>query len=199
MPRPRTHTEEEVLERALRLFWERGYDRASISDLSEATGAGPSSLYNAFGSKEELFRRAIERYMGTHAAFAGTLLGGSSGVPAGESIRKLLRGAVRLYTTKNLPPGCAMFQSAGSCAAASSEASAITRVHKQGLEQGLRSLLEDRARAGDALAAPSRILAKSLVGSMRGLSQLACDGASQRDLLLVADHVARSCVLPDTP
>ncbi len=68
MPRPRTVPEEQAIQRALFLFWEKGYDRTSMSDLSRAIGVGPSSIYNAFGSKVELFRRAITHYVETHAA-----------------------------------------------------------------------------------------------------------------------------------
>ncbi|MGH1340437.1 MAG: TetR/AcrR family transcriptional regulator [Nannocystales bacterium] len=195
MPRPRSIPEPEVLERALLVFWAHGYDRTSIGDLSKAVGVGPSSLYNAFGSKLELFRRCIERYMSTHANFANTiLLDERSELDAAALVRTLLRAAVTLYAGKGTPRGCAMFEGAGSSSADDAEAGAVTLEHKAELEKALVMRLNARARAGDVLAASPAVLAKSITATMRGLSQLACDGASKRDLLAVADHTAASCV-----
>ncbi|MBV1859048.1 MAG: TetR/AcrR family transcriptional regulator [Nannocystaceae bacterium] len=194
MPRPRSMPEPEVLERALQVFWARGYDRTSIGDLSKAVGLGPSSLYNAFGSKLELFRRSIEHYMSTHANFASTVLGTSSDLDVGALARTLLRSAVTLYAGSGTPRGCAMFEGAGAGSPEDAEACAVTLEHKAKLENALVVRLRARAKAGDHLAAPPAILAKSITATMRGLSQLACDGASKRDLLAVADHAAASCV-----
>lgn len=193
MPRPRTLPESEVLERALEVFWIHGYDRTSIGDLSKAAGVGPSSLYNAFGSKLELFRRAIEHYMGSHASFAGALLGSPSDHDASSLVLALLRAAVTLYTSDDNPKGCAMFEGGGAGTSADSDAGAITLEHRAKLESLLLSRLEARAKAGDALTAPPAVLAKSAVATMRGLSQLARDGATRRELNAVAKHAAASC------
>ena len=195
MPRPRSIPENEALERALLVFWDRGYDRASIADLSVAIGVGPSSIYNAFGSKSALYRKALDRYMGSYCGFTGEILAGNGGLSTHESIRELLHGAVRLYTTRGKPSGCAMLQSGGAGNPADSEACAITLGLKEGLEKGLRGFFEAGAKAGEELTMPPRVLAKFIVGAMRGLSQLASDGASRKDLLLIADHVAESCAL----
>lgn len=62
MPRPREFQEDEVLDAAIECFWRRGLEATSVRDLSEATGLGQPSLYNAFGDKQELFARSLERY-----------------------------------------------------------------------------------------------------------------------------------------
>jgi len=194
MPRPRSVSEEVALERALLLFWERGYDRTSIADLSAAIGVGPSSIYNAFGSKEAIFRKALDVYMGSHAGFAGGIFEAGAERSAGESIGALLRGATTLYTTKGLPNGCAMFQAGGAGSPVDSAANAITLKLKQGLELSIRDLLESRVKAGDELAGTPRMLSKFIVATMRGLSQLASDGATRQELMQVADHAAKGCV-----
>jgi AcrR family transcriptional regulator len=51
-----------MLDRALRVFWTKGYKGASLEDLTQAMGINRPSLYAAFGNKEELFRRALDRY-----------------------------------------------------------------------------------------------------------------------------------------
>jgi AcrR family transcriptional regulator len=54
--------EEEVLDRALDVFWSKGYEGASIHDLTAATGLGRASLYGAFGDKQKLYQRVVEHY-----------------------------------------------------------------------------------------------------------------------------------------
>jgi AcrR family transcriptional regulator len=60
--RPLSFDRDVALEKAMHVFWERGYEAASISDLTAAMGITPPSLYTAFGDKEKLFFEAIERY-----------------------------------------------------------------------------------------------------------------------------------------
>lgn len=193
MSRPRSIPEKEAIERALRLFWEKGYNRTSVADLGEAIGVGPSSIYNAFGSKHELFEKAIAQYMSTHADFVGELFAISESMNSTEFIRELLSKLVTLYTDKSTPPGCAMMQAGGSGAASDSQACAVTQTMKTSLESSLHDFFKAKTAYGEELNAPPKILAKFIVGTIRGLSQLACDGSSRKNLLAVADHAATSC------
>ncbi|MEM7246654.1 MAG: TetR/AcrR family transcriptional regulator [Acidobacteriota bacterium] len=196
MARPRSVPEDEAVERALVLFWEQGFDRTSISDLSAAIGVGPSSIYNAFGSKEELFRRAIARYVETHAAPTMELVSEESDLGVVEFVRKLLRGLASLYTTEGQPLGCAIFQGAGAGGSDETSAQAVTLELKQRLQDSLARRFRELARRGEVLAAPPRTLAVFLIGTLCGISQLACDGASRADLMKVADLAAKSCAGP---
>jgi TetR/AcrR family transcriptional regulator, transcriptional repressor for nem operon len=63
MPRPREFDESAALEAAMECFWQRGYEATSLRDLTASMGLTAPSLYNAFGDKEELFARALERYL----------------------------------------------------------------------------------------------------------------------------------------
>ena len=188
--------EDEALEAALRVFWEKGYDRSSLADLSEALGVGPSSIYNAFGSKADLFRKALEHYMGTYAGFVPEVLGraGEEGVDA--SLREILRGAVELYSGKGHPAGCAMLEGGGADRSEDSEGGCIAKGFNQEMEAALRGLF-DGADSNERLANDPRILAKYILGVMRGLSQLARDGTSRKDLLAIAEHAAGSCVVSE--
>jgi TetR/AcrR family transcriptional repressor of nem operon len=67
MARPKSFDETVILDRAVELFWERGYEATSISDLEERLGVGRQSLYNTFGDKHQLFLKALERYTGLSA------------------------------------------------------------------------------------------------------------------------------------
>jgi TetR/AcrR family transcriptional regulator, transcriptional repressor for nem operon len=63
MARPREFDDEVVLDAAIRCFWSRGYEATSVKDLIGKTGITAASLYNAFGDKRMLFRRALDRYV----------------------------------------------------------------------------------------------------------------------------------------
>ena len=195
MPRPRSQSDAETLERALLVFWERGYDRTSITDLSSAIGLGPSSIYNAFKNKENLYRLALDHYMGTYVSFAGPLLDPSADDNAAEFTKALMTGAVKLYTTKGQPKGCAMLQSGGASGPNISEACAITHGMKIGLQGALKARFETCATNGDTLAASPRILALIIIATMRGLSQLATDGTSRADLMKIVEHTAKNCLV----
>ena len=191
--RPRNLSEEEALERALELFWTRGYEATSIADLTAALEVGPSGLYNAFGNKEQLFRRVIEYYVASYTDFLDEAA--ESDLDVEPTVRGLLRGAARAYTRPDLPRGCAVMQSGGAAGANESPAAAITLEVKDAVERQLRTILVRASRShGTELAAPARVMAKYLMTLMRGMSQLAIDGASERDLLRVGDLAAQGCV-----
>ncbi|MFD8079142.1 TetR/AcrR family transcriptional regulator [Streptomyces sp. NPDC059718] len=109
MGRPREFDVDEALDRAMRVFWERGYEGVSLTDLTKAMGISKPSLYAAFGDKRELFRKALERYTegpadyGTRALEEPTARGVAEG---------LLHGAVRTTTRPGGPAGCLTVQGA---------------------------------------------------------------------------------------
>ncbi|MEM7395637.1 MAG: TetR/AcrR family transcriptional regulator, partial [Verrucomicrobiota bacterium] len=164
MPRPRTTSEDEAIEQALMLFWEHGYDRTSIALLCEAIGVGPSSLYNAFGSKEELFRRAIGRYVKTYAACTREVADTESPLSVVEFAGKLMRDLAMLYTTGGKPLGCAIFR--GGSPDSNSESGAITREVKQDLETALRQRFQSYADRGEPLSAPPATLARFILSTL---------------------------------
>lgn len=61
--RPRAFSDDEVLDALVQLFWTQGYEATSMADIVDATGLSKSSLYNTFGSKDELFKKALDRYI----------------------------------------------------------------------------------------------------------------------------------------
>ena len=69
--RPREFDVEEALAAALHVFWEKGYEGASLTDLTEAMGITRPSLYAAFGNKEDLFKRALDLYEREKLAYVG--------------------------------------------------------------------------------------------------------------------------------
>ena len=191
MPRTRSLPEAEVLERAMHVFWSRGYDRASIADICQATSLGPSSIYNAFGSKLELYRHTLKHYLSTHGSGLFHIIDDS--VPANQSLPSLLRAYVDLILEPTTPPGSYLMQSAGTGVSQNSDACAITNEIKQSIADKIQSMLEKRQEIGDPLANSPRALAIFLMTTARGMSQLACDGYSRDDLMEVAEFASASC------
>ncbi|MEZ6036029.1 MAG: TetR/AcrR family transcriptional regulator [Planctomycetota bacterium] len=80
MARCREFDTDETLDRCLGLFWAKGFDGVSISDLEQATGLGRQSLYAAFGNKEQLFAAVLDRYAAHSDAMLAPLLTDAAGL-----------------------------------------------------------------------------------------------------------------------
>src|SRR5258708_26956780 len=134
--------ENEALEAAMRVFWEKGYEGATLADLTEAMGINRSSMYATFGDKEALFRLAIDRYAEGPAAYVREAMEQPTvrGV-----VEALLRGAVELLTDPSHPRGCLSVQGALACGSnAEPIKQAMIEWRKQG-EADIRKRLQ-RAR-----------------------------------------------------
>ena len=107
--RPRAFDADVALDRALEVFWQKGYEGAALSDLTEAMGINRPSLYAAFGNKEALFRKVIDRYTGGPAVYTRVALDEPT---ARAVVERMLRGAIDVTTNPATPPGCLMVQSA---------------------------------------------------------------------------------------
>jgi len=100
MGRPRSFDLNKALDRALYVFWRKGYEGTSLSDLTKTMGINRASLYAAFGDKEALFRKALERYRGGPAAYTQEALNETT---ARAVVERLLRGAADLTTAPRNP------------------------------------------------------------------------------------------------
>src|SRR5260370_11663357 len=101
--RPRAFDEDEVLDVAMRLFWDHGFDGTSMSDLTEAMGINRRSIYAAFGNKEALFTAALEHYLAGPGAFVDK----ARALPTAREVAEaFLRGSVEAFTSSDRPAGC---------------------------------------------------------------------------------------------
>src|SRR5262245_33795306 len=98
--RPRAFDFDKALDRALAVFWRKGYEGASLPDLTKAMGINRPSLYEAFGNKESLFRKAIERYAQGPARHVREALKQPTALGV---VKRLLRGNVALITDSRHP------------------------------------------------------------------------------------------------
>src|SRR5919112_6033196 len=103
--RPREFEPDEALARALEVFWNQGYEGASLGELTAAMGINRPSLYAAFGNKEALFRKALDRYVNERMTFMRSAIEEPTARAVAE---RLLRGAVDLLGNPRNPRGCLM-------------------------------------------------------------------------------------------
>src|SRR5579859_5816189 len=113
--RPRCFCEDVALEAAMRVFWEKGYEGASLTDLTEAMGINRPSLYAAFGDKEALFLKVIEHYANGPASYRRQALAEPT---AHRVIEALLRGSLKLLGDPHNPRGCLFVQGGAACSTA---------------------------------------------------------------------------------
>src|SRR4051795_6273130 len=103
MGRPREFDLEKALDAALRVFWHKGYEGATLPELTRAMGINRPSLYAAFGSKEQLFRKALERYQTGPMSFLGEALRQPTARAVAEAI---FSGFVRMQRGRDKARGC---------------------------------------------------------------------------------------------
>src|ERR1700732_2907294 len=101
--RPRAFDTDEALDRAMHLFWRKGYLGTSLSDLTGAIGINRPSLYAAFGNKESLYRKALQRYFSGPAAYLRDALEERT---ARAVVKRLLHGVVNLVSGPGGPRTC---------------------------------------------------------------------------------------------
>ncbi|MEU6935378.1 TetR/AcrR family transcriptional regulator [Streptomyces rubiginosohelvolus] len=107
--RPRGFDADQALERAMLVFWEHGYEGASLAALTDAMGISATSVYAAFGNKQELFRKAMERY----ATGPSDYLVRALEQPTARGVAtELLAGTIRTTTRPSGPQGCLGVQGA---------------------------------------------------------------------------------------
>jgi AcrR family transcriptional regulator len=185
MARPKEFDRDKVLDRATRLFWERGFGGTSISDLEAAMGIGRTSIYAAFGAKEDLFMAAIDHYDATYSVKLRNAL--NSGLPVRHAIVAYFDELMQAFSDPELPLGCLVTNVAvegdrGTTRMGRRIAASITRAEDTFYRVLRAAQVEGKVDA----RADARAIARFLVTSTHGLSALAkavADIAALRDVV----------------
>ena len=184
--RPRSFDRDEALRRAMVVFWERGYEGTSISDLTAAMGIAAPSLYAAFGRKEDLFRQAVDLYEATEGAIRADALEG--GPTARAAIEAVLRTDALTHPDPATPNGCMVVLAATAGTTENDE----VRQFLADARRGSLTSFADRIRRGVAegdvpASADAEAMAGFYVTVMQGMSIQARDGADTAALDRVVD------------
>jgi Transcriptional regulator len=184
MGRPRAFCVDAALDRALEVFWRKGYEGASMTDLTEAMGINRPSLYAAFGNKEDLFRKALDRYVTEKVAYLREALDAPTAYGLAE---RLLVGAADMLTDPCHPVGCLAVKGALTCGdEAPSVKQEIDKIRAD-YERDMGNRLKRAIEAGELPAnSDPADLSRFLTTIVQGMSIQAATGATRDDLRKVA-------------
>jgi AcrR family transcriptional regulator len=180
MGRARAFDADEALERAMTVFWTKGYEGTSLSDLTAAMGINRPSLYAAYGNKEELFRKALERYGEGPSSYEREALARPT---AREVAEGLLHGAADVQTDPRTPAGCLAVLGTTYCAEDSSPVGKILIESRRAGHAAIRERFERARAAGDLPAdADPKQLTHYIGAVVCGMAVLAASGATRQEL-----------------
>jgi AcrR family transcriptional regulator len=183
--RPRAFDPDEALEKALEVFWQKGYEGTSLTDLTKAMGINKPSLYSTFGNKEELFLKAIDLYSKRPCGFFAPSLEQASVFDVAAS---LLRGAALSLADNSHPQGCVLVQGALACSEENSSIKmALIKRRLEG-EDALKDRFERALAEGDIpINISPAILARYLMTLLNGMTIQSTNGASPEQLMEIAE------------
>jgi len=184
--RPRSFDRAAALQRAMMVFWAKGYEGASLPELTRAMGIHSPSLYAAFGSKEALYREAVELYGATEGNEIWDPI--PEAPTAREAVERFLRCSAEGFTRRNKPAGC--FIALGGLYPADGGSGAARELRRRrtaniaALAERLERAVRDRELAEGT---DCRAVARFYITVQQGMSIQARDGASREALLSIAD------------
>lgn len=183
---------EEALESATLVFWDSGYEGASLAELTKAMGINPPSLYKAFGSKEDLFFSVVDHYNSTHGSFMSVAFDEEdTGIGL---MRRLLIEAAAHYPSSTFPGGCLVISAAVAVTAANRHvADRLSKMRNDNILAMAEALTRDRDAGIIAHDTDTHAMAAFVGATLQGMSQQARDGAAEGDLLRIA-HYAISAI-----
>lgn len=169
MARTREFDEQKVLEAAMELFWEKGYEATSLSDLTSRMGIQRPSIYSAFGDKKELFEAALRRYTMSHASDVRARLQKHSSVI--EAFSAYFESVVAEEYAENRSRGCFCINTMVELAPHDEKFEILTREHQMYLSVIFQETIERGIQSGELKhGIHAKALAQALIVSLIGLT-----------------------------
>ncbi|MGL5954322.1 MULTISPECIES: TetR/AcrR family transcriptional regulator [Providencia] len=179
--RPREFDRAAALNKAKFVFWQRGYEGTSMSDLVAALGIASARIYAAFGSKENLFREAIALYLSQEGAFADEAL---QEADTRFAIEKLLTQAVETYTQQDRPHGCMVVLSLTNYARENESIMSWLASYRQARTTSIIQRIKEGMNVGDLPKDTDALALGNYIATLfHGISIQARDGVSKDNLL----------------
>lgn len=187
--RPRAFDAEDALEKAMTVFWRQGYEGASLADLTETMGISRKSMYAAFGNKEQLFQKALQRYTDGPGVYVAEALQAPT---AREVAAAFLTGAILNNTRPDYPTGCLGVQGALAVGESGRVVRDILAAWRAEGQAWLRDRFQRAVEEGDLPAeADPDLIARYVMTIANGIAVQAAGGAAGEDLQCVADAALR--------
>lgn len=182
--RPRAFDRAQALQKAMLLFWEKGFQSASMSELTAAMGINAPSLYACFGSKEALYRESMALYESGDGAELAAAIAAAPTVR--EAIEIYLMRSAALFSRPGKPAGCMVVLSVVHAAGTSEEAGRALRDARTEMQGVLEARLRGAIASGELPAGDPVAIAAFYCTVQQGMSIRARDGASRAELEAVA-------------
>jgi len=186
MGRPREFDIEQALDAATGVFWAKGYEGASYEDLTQATGVARPGLYAAFGNKEELFRRVLQRYSDLYMGYVAEALEEPT---SRRMARRIFRGAAEITTRFPDHRGCLGVNAGLACSDNSESVRRLLIDFRSEGEEAVRARLEEFRTEGDLPGSTdTEALAAYVMAVVHGMAVQAKAGFSRAKLEALADQ-----------
>jgi TetR/AcrR family transcriptional regulator, transcriptional repressor for nem operon len=144
MPRNKDFDEDELLNKAVNLFWDKGYYATSAQDLVTGLGIARSSIYNTYTDKKTLFTKALQQYQAKNTGAVLNLLNNAG--DADEAIKQILYGVIRESEEDTLAKGCFMVNTAVELSSHDKEIAELVAKNNQSVEDALTKIMEKGQR-----------------------------------------------------
>ena len=186
--RPRQFDEDDVLDALVQLFWDRGFEAASLNDIVAAADLNRSSLYKAFGTKDQVFFTAIDRYLADRLAMLDEVLGREGGL---EIVREFLGTLRTRFTTEGGSRGCLAVNTLTELGMRDERVAAVAKRYRHQLSSGLQRPLVSAAARGEIDHRLVEAYVDMLVAFCVSLAVTARSGAAPDELERQIDSMER--------
>lgn len=189
--RPKVFDRAEMMDKAMMLFWQHGYEATSLAELAEATGAKAPTLYAEFTNKEGLFMAVLDRYMARFIAkHQATLFCDEKSVT--QALRDYFTAVVGCFTRSDTPAGCFLINTSATVSSSAEPIVETIREKHASQEQTLLTFLQQRQLRGEI---PSHsdlpVIAHFLMCIVQGMAVSAREGATREKLMEIIDTTLR--------
>lgn len=188
MARTKAFDTDEVLERALRVFWRKGYEGTSMQDLVEGMQINRASIYDTFGNKEALYLSALQRYQSQHQCQMQQLLAQHTSVR--EALDQLLENMIRDSLGDPEKKGCFVVNATTGLANRNEAVNRIVTENEQQIAYTFEDLIRQGQKQGEIDAhRDAKVLSSYVFSSLQGLRVLAITNSNLTTLRRVKDTV----------
>lgn len=186
MARKKEFDEDELLEKALNLFWKKGYHATSAQDLVDGLGINRSSLYNTYTDKRTLFTKSLKRYQQQRTGLMLSTL--QQSVDIGETIKQIFNHIIDEDIADTIKKGCFMVNTAVELSGQDQEINDIVSANNQSVEDALVDAIEKGRQSGLVLnPLSSRAIAQFIFATIGALRVTSRSGAGRQVMQNIAD------------